>query len=293
MLVFYLAIGILMTKKGWLKESGFHSLSILLTTFSLPCAVFNSFQMPFSEKVLKLIMNSLGVAIIFFAGLFILSYFFCKVIRLSQTYFSTWLGCCSFSSILFIGIPIVNALFGQVGLIILVSFNTIGNLFFFGFGESVFSGKLDISIRKIILTPAILAAMLGMLLFLLKIELPPVVITPIQKIGDMTTPVAMIINGCLLSEKLSIKLFLNRDSWLFCFLRLIIIPLILISIFKVFISNPLLLSIVSLVSCMPSGSVNSVYAEKYAAQGSIASEFIVMSTLLSIFTIPVILNVLL
>ncbi|MGM0216103.1 hypothetical protein IGI42_003698 [Enterococcus sp. AZ109] len=275
-----------MARKNWLGQEGQAAFSVLITNFALPCAVFNSFQIAYSKEILGLIFRSLALAVVFFTTLYLLSVLFARVFRIAETIRSIWIGCSTFSSVLFIGIPIVDALFGEIGLVILIAFNTIGNLFLFGLGESIFASKMLVSPRKIFTTPAIIAAVVGFLCFLLQITVPEVISTPIQAIAGFTTPLAMMINGALLSKTLSPKLFTNVSTLQFCFVRLILIPVVLILFFKVFVKDPLLLQIVVLVSCMPSGAVNSVFAEKYSGQGRIASEFIIVSTLLSIVTIP-------
>lgn len=285
-LLFYIAVGLVMVKKNWLKQDGQQTLSVLVTNFALPCAVFNSFQLNYSQATLRLIFYSLALAVLFFASLFVTGRLTAKILKLQGILRNIWVGCCTFSSVLFIGIPIVSALFGSQGLVILMAFNTIGNLFLFGFGESIFAGKLLIEPQKIIRTPAIIAAVLGFVLFVGQVQLPAVILTPVQALAGFTTPLAMMINGALLSQRLSFKLFTNRQTLLFCLVRLILIPVVLILFFKSFITNQLLLQIVSIIACMPSGAVNSVFAEKYSGDGTLASEMIILSTLFSIVTIP-------
>lgn len=287
-LLVYILLGLLMAKKDWLEKEAQGTFSVLITNFALPCAVFNSFQIAYSKEILQVILRSLGLALVFFTALYLLSVAFAKVFRIPAELRSNWIGCSTFSSVLFMGIPIVDALFGELGLVILISFNTIGNLFLFGLGESIFAGKVLVSPRKILTTPAIIAAVLGFLCFIFQITVPQVVSTPIQAIAGFTTPLAMMINGALLSRTLSLKLFTKVSIVQFCLVRLLLIPIALILFFKLFVKDALLLQIVSLVSCMPSGAVNSVFAEKYSGQGKVASEFIIVSTLLSIVTIPLV-----
>ncbi|MGM0216097.1 AEC family transporter [Enterococcus sp. AZ109] len=287
-LLVYILLGLVMARKDWLGKEGQSTFSVLITNFALPCAVFNSFQIAYSKAILELIFRSLILAAIFFSVLYLLSVIFAKLFRIAEKIRSIWIGCSTFSSVLFIGIPIVNALFGETGLVILIAFNTIGNLFLFGLGETIFAGKMLMKPRKILTTPAIIAAVLGFLFFFFQIPVPEVVGTPIQAIAGFTTPLAMMINGALLRKTLSPKLFTNRITLQFCFVRLILIPFLLIFFFNLFVKDDLLLQIIALVSCMPSGAVNSVFAEKYSSQGKIASEFILVSTLLSMVTIPTI-----
>lgn len=288
MLLIYILVGILVEKTGLIKDQEQNSLSILLTNVALPCAIFNSFQMEYSNTVLVLIFKSLVVGVAFFLGLYLISKLCARIFKIPSDKRNVWIGCSTFSSILFIGIPIVGALFGQLGLVVLVAFNTVGNFAVFGCAESVFSGNRLFSFAKLFSSPAIITAGIGFLLFVLGLEFPTVIASPIETLGSLTTPISMIVNGIMLSKRLSLKLFTNLDTIQFCVLRLIIMPIILIIIAKLFIRDEILLQVTGLAACMPSGAINSVFAEKYAKQGSLASEYVILSTLMCIITIPIV-----
>ncbi|MET1995667.1 AEC family transporter [Enterococcus faecium] len=291
MLLFYIIIGVILGKNG-LEDTGLDSFSLLLTNIALPCAILNSFQVPFTKENALLFAKTIVIALLFFFGLFLLSILSANVLRIPSQKRNVWIGCGTFSSVLFIGIPIVEALFGSKGLIVLVALNTIGNIFLFGFGESIFAGRLLVNIKHIFRSPAILAALLGLLFFVVGFSLPDVLLVPIQNLAGFTSPLSMIINGALLSKTLSLKLFTNKDTLLFCFVRLIIFPIVIFFIFNLFIRDPFFMKLIILVACMPSGAVNSVFAEKYNSQGSLASNYIIVSTLCCIVTIPLMFSLL-
>jgi predicted permease len=284
-LLFYIIIGFGMGKR-YLAKSSRQSFSFLLTNIALPCAIFNSFQIDYSIKSLQLIMDSFLYGLLFFLLVFLLSLVCVKFLRMDDKLKNIWVGCSTFSSILFIGIPIVQSLFGELGLLVLVSFNTVGNLFVFGFGESVFSGRWQFSLQKIIRTPAIIAAILGFTCFLLRIKLPALLEIPIVSLAGFTSPLSMILNGALLSHNFSYRSVFNHYNLQFLLVRLIVIPMIVMALFSLFITSRLVFQIVCLIACMPSGAINSVFAEKYVGEGKFASELVISSTFSSILTIP-------
>lgn len=172
----------------------------------------------------------------------------------------------------------------------LVSFNTIFNLFLFGIGESIFSGEFKFSIKKVLKTPAIIGVILGLVFFLLDFRLPEMLGTPIHQIGTWTAPVSMIINGAMFYGTPILKIMKSKDVVSFVIFRLLIVPIITIFLFKPFIQNDLLYALVILVSAMPSGSMNTVFAEAYKGEGKLASNYVIISTLFSLLTIPLMLQ---
>ena len=286
MLFVYLSVGYYLAKIGKISDQGLKEAGFFLSNFALTCAIFNSFQTPYTTEKFRLIKESLLVALILIIFLIILSFILTRLFKINSEKKETWRACCIFSNILFIGIPIVDSLYGEVGLIVLVSFNTIFNLFLFSIGESIFSGTLIISLKKVLKTPAILSMALGMLLFVLDIRLPIFLGTPIQVLASFTAPLAMIINGAMFYGTSFKKLIKNKDIILFCLVRLILIPVLAMFIFRPFISNEMVFALLVLVAAMPSGSLNSVFAEMYQGKGQLASNYIISSTLVSLITVP-------
>ncbi|HCM90333.1 MULTISPECIES: AEC family transporter [Vagococcus] len=286
MLFVYLSVGYYLAKIGKISEQGLKEAGFFLSNFALTCAIFNSFQTPYTDEKFRLIKDSLLVALILIIFLILLSFILTRLFKIDSEKKETWRACCIFSNILFIGIPIVDSLYGEVGLIVLVSFNTIFNLFLFSIGESIFSGTLIVSVKKVLRTPAILSMALGMLLFVLDIRLPIFLGTPIQVLASFTAPLAMIVNGAMFYGTSIKKLIKNKEIILFCLVRLILIPILAMLIFRPFISNEMVFALLVLVAAMPSGSLNSVFAEMYQGKGQLASNYIILSTLVSLITVP-------
>lgn len=285
----YLLIGFALARFDKISSKGIQEASFFLTNFALTCAVFDSFQTDFSQEKLRLIIQAFLVALLFIIFSIVISYLVTKFLNIDLGKRAIWQGCCIFSSILFIGIPIVDALYGEVGLILLVSFNTVFNLFLFGMGESIFSGKITFSFTKIVQTPAIIAMLLGFLIFLLDWQLPVFFTTPVKVIGSFTAPLSMMINGAMFYGSPLIQLLKDKDVLLFCLVRLLLLPILTIVVFRSFIQNDLLFAILVLVSAMPSGSMNAIFAEKYQRKGQLATNYVIASTLFSLVTIPIIL----
>ncbi|TKA00078.1 hypothetical protein FA950_28910 [Bacillus thuringiensis] len=161
-LFIYLIIGFSSVKFNWIKENQMPSLSNLLTNVALPFAILISFQSTFSEEMRKI-----------------------------------WIGCCTFSNILFIGIPIVGELYGSKGLIILVIYNTISSLFLFTIGIKLYSGNMKgkMNCKGFLSTPVIIASLGGFILFISNIHIPNPFYSAFQTLGNLTAPLS---GRCLL-----------------------------------------------------------------------------------------------
>jgi hypothetical protein len=73
-----------------------------------------------------------------------------------------------------------------------------------------------------------------------------------------------------------------------CFLRLIVMPLLTVFILRIFHVDTLMIQICAVIEAMPAAVVASIFAEKYNADYKLAARIIFMSTIISMFTIPLI-----
>jgi Predicted permeases len=290
-LFIYIIIGVFFAKKGLTKKDETGVINQLLLIVFLPCAIIDAFQIEYSIEKLQLIIISMLLSFVFFIATYMIGYVIMKFKRETKNRSSTWIGCYTFSSILFIGIPVVNQLMGKEGLLILVAFNTVGNILLFSLGESVFTGMVRVSFKKSIRNPAILAAILGFLLFIGQITLPTALGSTVSLLGSFTAPISMIINGIMIGNRALGKIAIDKDNLFFVVMKLFFLPFVTMVLGSFLISNQQLFMLIVLVSSMPSGAVNSLLAESFNGNGKKASEYISLSTIVSVFTIPLMLVV--
>ena len=197
-----------------------------------------------------------------------------------------------FSNSAYMGFPLIEALFGSTSLIYASSFLTVFNILLWTFGYGLVSGsfnpkKVVVSILK---TPVIYALILGLILFFCRVEVPSVIQTPIATIGNMNTPLSMFLIGMLMTKLNLKKVFSNLYMWLTIFIKLIICPFITLGIlclFKTFISlDSLMLQVIFVLMACPCVSITSVFAIQFGYDEDIAISSIVISTLLSMITLP-------
>src|SRR5699024_12483494 len=97
-------------------------------------------------------------------------------------------------------------------------------LFLFIFGIQLYKNDIDFKSNGLsILSPALLASFLGILLLILGLSLPKTLANAINELGNMTTPLSMIITGALFGFINIKKFIVSRNIYLFCFVILILI----------------------------------------------------------------------
>lgn len=197
-----------------------------------------------------------------------------------------------FSNCGFIGFPIIDSIYGAEGVVYTSIFNLFFNIFVWSYGVALYSDKLDKkSLKKIVVNPGIVAVYIGLPMMLFNISLPSFFSKSITTVGNMTTPLSMIIIGCILT-KINIKdAFKDWIVYYESLIRLIVIPLGIFVIAKVIKDDSILMKTIIILQAMPAGTMASIMAENLDKDSSFAAIIIFVTTLLSIVTFPLVLNI--
>jgi predicted permease len=219
MMFLMMGIGVICYKIHFISKEGSSMLSDIALFVVLPCVVFTSFQIEYNQKILYGIIISFVLA---FAAHFIAmgaAYLFVRGGTNEQRVierFSIIYPNCGF-----MGLPIAQAMFGEIGVIYITAFMSAQNFIVWSHGVSSMQGGFKKeSLLGIIKAPVIIAMILGMICFLARIEVFPLVVQAMKSVGNMNTPLAMIISGTAIAQTNLIKALGKPRIYWILFLRL-------------------------------------------------------------------------
>lgn len=278
-------VGVYARKKDILSKEASKSFSNFLTNITLPCLLISSFNYTYSQDMISkariMFVYSIIIHIILIFVSRILTFKYPenskKVLRFATI----------FSNCGFMGYPVLESLFGKIGIFYGAIFNIPFNIFMFSIGIMIYTGKKDLkTLKEVLVNPAIIATILGLIIFSFSIKLPYPVFTAMSIVGSMTTPLSMIIVGAMLSEIKLKDIFSGTLVYYASFLRLIAVPFLTLGILKLLNADKLLMQIAVIIEAMPAAVLASVLAEKYGADTALASRSVFISTIISMITIP-------
>jgi len=184
----------------------------------------------------------------------------------------------------YLGYPVALFAFGIAGLSRAVVYDMIGSLFLFSLGIYIIHRKNEI--KEIFKIPLIYAVVIGLVFNLLKIPIPEIIFKPIEMIGMITIPLALLVLGYQLTE---IKINSAKIAFLASLFRIIggfLAAMLIINIFSI---TGLVKNIVLIQAAMPSAVMTMILTAKYKRDASLVASIVLITTVLSIFTIPLIL----
>ena len=99
------------------------------------------------------------------------------------------------------GFPLIEALFGAEGLLYASIFNTFFNILIWTAGTALLApgSQEKHSLGQLLKKPALLAVVLGLILYLGQVPVPDLISTPLSLLGGMNTPLSMLITGIIIA----------------------------------------------------------------------------------------------
>ena len=184
----------------------------------------------------------------------------------------------------YLGYPVALFAFGIAGLSRAVVYDMIGSLFLYSLGIYIIHHKNEL--KEIFKVPLIYAVVIGLLFGLLKIPVPEIIFKPVEMIGMITIPLALLILGYKLTE---IKISSAKTAAFASLFKILGGFLAALLIVKIFSISGLARNIILLQAAMPSAVMSMILTAKYNRDAELVASVVLITTVLSMFTIPLIL----
>ncbi|MDD3186348.1 MAG: AEC family transporter [Anaerostipes sp.] len=276
-----MAVGLLFYKIKFVTQEGSKALSNVALYAVVPCVVFSAFQVDYTPEILK------GLAAVFVLGFvshlipIFLSRFMVRGKDKNRSVIEKF--ALTYPNCGFMGIPIAQAMYGNLGVIYITAFISAQNVLVWSQGISLMRGGYEKgSWRNIILAPVMVATFFGILFFLLQIRIPELFLSTIQSIGGMNTPLAMIVAGVSIGQTDIWATLKQKRIYYISFMKLIVIPLIILGIMIFLDIDIEVKRIVLLGVSAPTAAVTTMFAVKFDKDVGYAAELFALITLFSV-----------
>lgn len=287
MLFAIMITGFIAGRIGVIDELGNKRFSALVVNITAPALILASSS---DEKLSGSRSDALFVLLIA-AGMYLfliaLSFFVRYIFHLKKEEAGLYQFMTIFGNNAFMGIPVVDAIFNNVFYAAL--FNLPNNILIYSLGGFLLSKSENqsskFSIRNI-LNPGVLSAVSALIMFLCGVRFPVAVKDTLQCVGDITTPLSMLVIGSSLAGQSVFATLKTVRAYLFSFFKLLAVPCLIWLIGRLFITDAMILGITVIISAMPCAAVTIMLCNEYDNDAQTAAKYVFVSTVLSVFTIP-------
>jgi len=287
-------MGYAVRKADIAKEEQIPLISALLLYILVPCMVFRSFLMPFTEETFRAFLLAM-------AGGFLSQLLFILISWLiGKTPFhadGTEQACLAYTNCGNLLIPLINSLLGPEYVFYSVPFLAANTIFAWLHIPAVISGRFQPEWKKIILNPSILSIFAGILFFCLGISLPGILNDTISSISSSIGIFSMLLTGMLMAGIDLGRVFRKPRYYVLSLMRLLLFPMILILIIRLtglsFHSDMFheVLMVVVMGGAAPTATVVLMMTNLFGGKAELASAISAMTTVLCIVTLPLIVYV--
>lgn len=267
-------------------------LSNIVMTVALPCKLISSAILKVEDVGLTKIREFCGITFIYFAVGIIVFTGLAKFTRLDALRRKQFGILAVFPTSAYMGMPIASALYGERGVFFLGLFSIFYSMFQYTYGIGIYTGFRKENILQLALNPLLLSSCCMVLLFSFQLRLPPLLQATVTTVGNVSTPLSLFVVGGIISEQPLRRVFAEKTCYLISFCRLLLIPLIVIAIFKFLGTESFPAILLTVVFALPSSSTSAVLADKYAGNSRYSSIAVVQSMLFFLITMPFIIYIL-
>jgi len=285
-----LIIGAYAYKKEIIHDNGLKSLTNILLEIVSPLLIFTSYQRAYDTDQVKgliitFILSMISIIIAILISLIVIK-------KSNKRDYLVERMAIMYTNCGFIGIPLMYALYGPIGVFYCTAFITAFNLICWSYGISMLvTLPLKEKLIKIISGRNMIAIILGLLFYFFSIQIPNILLNPMISIGSMNSTLALLIVGATIMKNPLKKMFLDSRGYYIFGIHNIIIPLIIILLLTLVNTTDMIKNIILIAMACPVGATTTTFSLKFNRDEKYASSLLGLSTIACVFTIPLLIYI--
>ncbi len=283
-------VGVLCFKAHIISRESNKDLSKLVLQVVNPAVIFMSYQTDYKSELVRNLLLTFALSVGSMAILIAAAYIFIRKKEDRETEIERFSAI--YSNCGFMGIPLMNALFGMEGVFYLTAYITVFNIIVWTHGIILISGEKDIKkVIKVFYSPTIISIVLGIICFFLKLRLPEVTSRAFNFVVQLNTPLAMIVSGVTMAETDVPELLKNKRVYMVCALRLLMLPAILSVLLSLLPLDEKVRMTVIVAAAAPPAAMCTLQCIRYGRNSVYASELFTAGTVFSVATLPMMVRI--
>ena len=282
-------MGYAVVKAGLMKSSESKSVSVIMVYLVIPCVILNAFQVEYTPDVQKGLLLACAAAVAVHILFLLLTAILKKPLHLDVIERATLI----YSNAGILVIPLVQELLGQEYVIYSSAYIAVQLILIWTHCKNMLCEEEKLEWKKVLLNVNIISIIAGVVLFIFRIQLPSGAQDVLNMMNNMIGPLGMLLAGMVIAEVPLKTVFTRKRIYLSAALRLFIYPVFVLGLMKVIQtfasiqdSKQILLT-VYLASITPACATVTSMAQLYDKDAAYSSSLYVLTTLLSIATMPV------
>ena len=265
-------------------------LTKLVLNVSLPAQILVSFLSNRGKVSNMTLLEVTGISLFCYVVYFLVGVVFVIVTHTPKKQRGTYIFMLLFGNVGFMGYPVIQAVFGIDAMIYAVIFNVMFNFIIYSLGIILIGGEKTGKFNpKLLINTPMVTALIALILFFTPIPLPEYLNDALNYLGNLTTPLAMIIIGGTIAKMKARELFNDWRIYVFTVFRLIVMPLAVLAAMNLLHEQQYFIRGTAVVlAATPVATNATMLAIQYDGDVDLVSKGIFFSTVLSVASIPIV-----
>lgn len=305
-----IGIGMVLFRRRLLSEEGSKQISGLIINVTNPALLICSAL----DDGPKASLRELGIALAAYAAVFAIliavGFLLPYLLRVPKNLHYAYQMLTVFGNVGFIGIPLASAVLGSESLIFVSIFNLLFNLLIYTLGISLLQRAVreqmkegvavsakqpDKTLTQIssgrlqkLVNAGTISAAVTIIFYLGNFHVPVIISSALSYTGRATTLLSMLVLGVSVAQMAPKEIFSHPKLYLFTLLRQILVPIGCILLMRSLIDNKLILNTMLLMAAVPAANMPLMLAKQMDMETEAISQGIILTTVLSLVTVPVV-----
>lgn len=292
-LMLFIVVGYVARKIKVMPDGFDKMLTKFVMAIPLPCMIINSFNIEFD---LELLLDT-PIILVLSVGSMAAVYIVVHILSLrmkNKDMQKTVRFAMMFTNFTFMGLPIVAELYGAQGAFNYVIFTLPIRIIFYG-GAPLILGKGEkLNVRETMrqfLCEPVVAVFIGFFLYVTQLQLPAVITSVMEGLGNMASPLGLILCGAIIADANWSGITKYPSVFIVAVLRLFIVPAAVLGAFLLIGIDKQMIQSTIFYYAMPVASFLPTFLLRYnseAVEARIAGGYmVVISTVACVATIPI------
>ncbi len=189
------------------------------------------------------------------------------------------------------GLPIISAAYGEEAVLYGALFQFPYNFLMYSYGIAAMRGenpfKNPESLKRV-LNIGVISSLLAIVIYVSGIHMPSPVSIAARHLSNLAAPLSMMVISQSMIHLKPKDMFGDIRLLVFSLIKLIAIPIIGMFVLRLFIQDQMILNVCYIMLATPIGSMTVMVAQQYGGNYPLASKGVALSTVISVFTIPLV-----
>lgn len=188
----------------------------------------------------------------------------------------------------FMGIPLIQTVLGEEAMLPTVVSLAVFNIATWTHGNSLIGGRRQLSVKRTVLNPGVVGFAVALALFAVGVKLPEPISAAVGYVGDLNTPLAMVVIGGQMAAVNWKDVFGDRRVYAVSALKLLAVPALTMAVLLPFRLDPMTYMAVVILSGCPVAGATGLFSQMNGKDTSLAARAVTLSTVLCIVTLPLV-----